>query len=133
MKQCNEKKGPKILEYAHRDFETWREQRRKGDRIPEALWASAAQAAKEHGVSRVSETLGLDYYKLKEQSGLDEQAKQCPPETNVAFAELPKPDMKATVVCVVELEKGNGVRMRISLAERALVDWDSLTETFLKA
>ena len=133
MKQRNEKDYPEKLEHVRRDLEAWRETRRKGERIPETLWAAAAGAVKECGVSRVSAALGLDYYKLKKRARLGEPKQQSKPETNIVFAELPKPAMNGEAVCVVELEKGNGVRMRVCLREPAIVDWGQLTEAFLKA
>jgi hypothetical protein len=133
MKQPNKHKLPKKLEYVRRDFEAWREKRRKGERIPDTLWAGAALAVKECGVSRVSGALGLDYYKLKKRAGLREEAPGGETETDITFAELSRPTMNGEAVCVVELEKGNGTRMRICLAEPAVVDWGQLTDAFLKA
>ena len=37
------------------------------------------------------------------------------------------------LACVVELEKGNGTRMRICVREPAGVDWGKLKEAFLGA
>jgi hypothetical protein len=37
------------------------------------------------------------------------------------------------LACVVELEKGNGVRMRICVREAVAVDWGKLKEAFLGA
>jgi hypothetical protein len=48
-------------------FRRWRATRDRGDRIPPDLWAAACAAAREHGISRTSLALGLDYYALKRQ------------------------------------------------------------------
>jgi hypothetical protein len=37
------------------------------------------------------------------------------------------------LACVVELEKGNGTRMRICVREAVAVDWGKLKEAFLGA
>ena len=42
-------------------FDSWRKQRRRGQRIPARLWRRAARAAREYGLSPVSHALGLDY------------------------------------------------------------------------
>jgi len=39
----------------------------------------------------------------------------------------------AGLTCVVELEKGNGTRMRICVRDAAGVDWGKLKEAFLGA
>jgi hypothetical protein len=46
-------------------FERWRRGHKARLPIPEKLWASAAQAAREHGVFRTAKILRLEYGKLK--------------------------------------------------------------------
>jgi len=53
------------IEEARRRLEAWRKSRRRGKRIPAPLWALAARLARTHGVSPVSQRLGLDYNGLK--------------------------------------------------------------------
>jgi len=48
-----------------RRFERWRKGHKARLPIPEGLWASAAQAAREHGVFRTAKVLRLEYGKLK--------------------------------------------------------------------
>ena len=48
-----------------RRFERWRKSHKGCLRIPERLWASVAQAAREHGVFRTAKVLRLEYGKLK--------------------------------------------------------------------
>jgi len=56
---------PAGMQRVCRRFERWREGRKARLPIPEALWAAAAEAAREHGVFRVSKALHLEYGKLK--------------------------------------------------------------------
>ena len=49
-----------------RRFGVWRHRRSRGTRIPEELWQAAAQAARAHGVCRISRHLGVDYYALNQ-------------------------------------------------------------------
>ena len=48
-----------------RRFERWRKGHQARLPIPEALWAAAAEAAREHGVFRAAKALHLEYGKLK--------------------------------------------------------------------
>lgn len=46
-------------------FRRWRSTRERGERIPPDLWTAACAAAREHGVSRTSLALELDFYTLR--------------------------------------------------------------------
>ena len=48
-----------------RRFERWRKGHEARLPVPEGLWASAAQAARKHGVFRTAKVLRLEYGKLK--------------------------------------------------------------------
>jgi len=48
-----------------RRFERWRKGHKARLPIPKALWAAAAEAAREHGVFRAAKALRLEYGKLK--------------------------------------------------------------------
>ena len=56
---------PAAVQRIYRRFERWRSSHRGRLPIPEALWASAAEAAREHGVFRTAKVLRLEYGKLK--------------------------------------------------------------------
>ena len=83
----------------------------------------------------VSRALRLDYYHLKRRADRGAAARPASP----MFVELSEisagaePQTLAGLACVVELEKGNGVRMRICVREAVSVDWGKLTEAFLGA
>jgi hypothetical protein len=86
--------------------------RRKGNgRIPERLWALAVRLAKTHGVSRTAVGLGVDYYSLKKRVAA---ATGQPPSSSAAFVELPGPVMVGKQ-CLLELDHGAGVTMRVQL------------------
>lgn len=48
-----------------RRFERWRKGHKARVPIPEALWAAAAEAAREHWIFRTAKALHLEYGKLK--------------------------------------------------------------------
>src|ERR1035441_5460031 len=56
---------PVGMQRIYRRFERWRKSHRGRLPIPEALWAAAAELAREHGVFRTAKTLGLEHSKLK--------------------------------------------------------------------
>ncbi len=58
--------------------------------------------AREHGVSKTSSTLGLDYYALKKRAAAE-------------FLEVPVEVLTAAAECVVEIEDGAGARLRVEL------------------
>ena len=112
----------------------WRKQRQQGQRIPENLWSAAVRASQHHGLNCVSTALGLDYSCLKHRAGKLQGSKRS--EMVVAdplFVELAAQNAEGPFACVVELEKGNGVRMRICVQDAATVDWSRMKEAFLGA
>jgi hypothetical protein len=126
---------PAGLEQARAALAVWRGQRRKGDRIPEDVWRNAADAARQYGVNAVSRVLRLDYYHLKRRADRGRSERPASP----VFVELSEgcigeaPGIAEGLSCVVELAKGNGTRMRISVRDVATVDWGKLKEAFLGA
>lgn len=128
------------LERVRTALRAWRRQRRKGDRIPEEIWRDAEGAARQYGLNRVSKALGLDYKQLKRRTGGGAGAGETARDVEPVFVELEgqrlpagRPGTEAGLACVVELEKGNGVRMRICVREAVAVDWGKLKEAFLGA
>jgi hypothetical protein len=114
------------LSDASRQFERWRSRRPRGTRIPTALWQSAVDAAREHGVSKAAQALRLDYYGLKKrlESGL-------PPEPSSRFLEIPLPQPVASAAeCVLELADAQGARLRVELKGAAMSELESLARVF---
>jgi hypothetical protein len=121
------------LERAKVGFAAWREARRGAERIPDGLWDEAVRAARQHGVHRVSRELGLDYNHLKRRCGGVARGRAAVAVSAPVFVEVDGPAAEAGLSCVVELEKGNGTRMRICVREAVAVDWGKLKEAFLGA
>jgi len=94
-----------------RRFERWRSSHKGRLPIPAALWASAAEAAREHGIFRTAKILRLEYGKLKR------MAESATPAARRAlapaeFLELVAPSEPGLLECVIELEGPRG-KMRI--------------------
>jgi len=98
-----------------KQFEEWRGKRKERTRIPEELWKIATKEAQEHGINRVSAQLKLNYYALKR------RVKPSPPpvETKSAkakrFVEIPPTSLRRKATCAVEVEDGNGKKLRVEV------------------
>lgn len=123
---------PVAIERVQAQFNIWRAQKRKGERIPEPLWQAAADAARRHGVYPVSRAVRLGYSHLKRRAGGGRPCRNAE-SREPEFVELDGGVAGECVGCIVELEKGNGTRMRISVRDGAAVDWCRVTEAFLGA
>ena len=117
---------PPDLVRGQRRFQAWREERKPGDPIPQALWTMATRLAKAHGVSRTSAALGLDYYRLKKRA---EVAAGDPRGSGPAFVELPAP-VTAAKRCRLELDNGSGATMRVHLVGYDAADIEALSLSF---
>jgi len=79
----------------------------------------------------VSKALGLDYNGLKRRVGAC--ATRRPSRPRPLFVEVNPQPMETELGCVVELQKGNGARLRISVGTATAVDWGKVKEAFLGA
>jgi len=114
---------PAEIEEAQLQFEAWRRERQRGQRIPESLWVTAVELAKQHGVWPTARALHLDHSRLKRRvrNGEDD-------EKSGAFVEL-IPQGAMLYSCTVEMEDGRGARMRVEL-KGAVADVTALSRTF---
>ena len=81
--------------------------------LPEPVWEAATTLARTHGVSRVAQTLHLDFYRLRRRSI------QAPPAPAPGFVEIPWTSLTApaaTGPCTVELSDAQGGKMSVQLA-----------------
>jgi hypothetical protein len=101
------------FEQARRDFDRWRRARPRGERIPLALWRSAVDLARSHGVSRTSQALGVDYYSL--QRRLAETEARRPVEA-AAFVEMSLPRISQASRCQVEICDPAGGKVRVDVS-----------------
>lgn len=96
-------------------FQQWRKGHRPRSRLPEALWAAAAQMAQRRGLYRTARTLRLDYANLKKRV----QARPHPvagrASAPAAFVELLAPVGSLGSDSLIEWESAGGSRMRIQM------------------
>ena len=120
--------APALTELQGR-FAEWRNNRRRGARIPEDLWQAATALGEELGVSQVSQTLGLSYHTLKRrvlEYGPPERQREletAPP----AFIEFPLEVVTPTAQCVVEIERA-GCKLTLRLSNHSLDEVAPLVE-----
>lgn len=93
----------------------WRQDRKRGERIPAALWGEAVELAGRYGVNRTAQTLGLDYYHLKKRVKEKTSPLTGPRESvaDVRFEELPASPFASPLECVIQFENSRGARLRI--------------------
>ena len=119
---------PRSMRKVHGRFERWRKSHTGRLPIPERLWASAAELAREHGVCRTAQVLRLEYGKLK---GMVESAgptrrSATPP---ASFVELVAPPAVGLSECLIELEGPRG-KMRIQWKGATAPDLAGLGRAF---
>ena len=111
------------LHHVTQQFAPWRASRTTPrGRIPPPLWAQAVDAARQHGVYRVSIDLRLDYAALKrrvEGSGATVPRGRVAPQFVELLANTAAPSAPAATTvrheCVVELENARGAKLRVQL------------------
>ena len=103
----------------------------RGRRIPADLWAAAGEVAEAEGVYRVSQVLGLDYARLKQRAADAASAQGAGPD--VTFVELSRAAVggSGTSEAVIELQRGDGARMRMELSGRPELDVAALVKAML--
>src|SRR4029077_13195483 len=102
---------PVAMRKVYRRLERWRRQRSGRARIPEALWATAGELAREHGVNPVSRVLRLEFNHLKRIAEPDRPSVR-KRRAMPAFVELIAPQTAVAPTCIIELEGQRGT-MRI--------------------
>ena len=119
---------PARLEGVRRRFERWRATRRGRTRIPDALWASAALVADTFGISRTAQVLRVNPSRLKKRLAQKQAANVPELEGEPRFIELGPFSPNGSCECLLELEAGNGAKMRIELKGIAVPDLAALSQ-----
>jgi hypothetical protein len=119
----------------------WRRTRRNHrGRMPEPLWAQAVELAQTHGVGPVARAVGLDYSGLKRKLERSEAASSAvesgvgtEPEVPAVpneFIEMdPMGILSGMSGALVELERPDGCRVRVTLPAGTPPDWASLARS----
>lgn len=123
---------PDDLEQLRRRFEEFRNTQPRRSRFPEALWAAAAKLGKRYGVNRTAHILRLEYGGLRKRVENEGRPKgrrkmAAPP----SFLELVAPGAKPVTNCTVEVESGQGGKLRLELKAVATTELAELIRAFV--
>ncbi len=114
------------VEKARRKFVAWRGNRKARSRIPEELWTSAVVAARDVGINQACKALRLDYYALKRR--VVASSKSPSVEASSRFVELGVAPLFTE--WAIEMDNGNGGRMRVAARSVSGPDVVALSRTF---
>jgi hypothetical protein len=103
--------GSPFEQVRHR-FDSWRKTRKRCSPIPETLWSSAVELAREHGLHRTARTLRLNYYSLKKRFPLI-PGSPSRAQRETTFVELLPPVAAGHSGCTIEMENAQGGKMKI--------------------
>ena len=101
---------PEDLEQLQQQLTEFRSTHRVRSRLPEPLWAGAAELAARHGVHRTARVLQLDYVGLKKrvESRKPSKVKRFASRATPTFVELVGPAAATVTSCRIELEATAG-------------------------
>jgi hypothetical protein len=126
MKNKNELVLATEVEAVRQRFAQWREHNPGRPPLPKALWSAAADLARRHGVNRIAQALGLNYYSLQERLESANGERQQPPHTP-SFVEL-MPWGTGLPECNLEVEHARGHKMKIQLKGAATRELATLAQ-----
>ena len=115
---------PEPIAQLQRQLDQIRSTQRRGKKLPDSVWQTAVELAREHGVYSVAHPLRLDYMGLKRRLGgvSHRRGKARKP----AFVELIAPPSAMPRECLIEFESLRGSKVRIQWKAAAPPDWMSL-------
>jgi hypothetical protein len=124
-----DEKFSSAVEPLRRQVERWRSTRGHRERMPEALWQSAAEVARRHGINPVARALHLDYYRLqgRVKPRMRQQGNQA---AAGGFVEVQLPTSSQNWECTVELEDRRGAKMKLHLVGGGVAELGALVQSF---
>lgn len=113
-------------------FEAWRKTKTKGSRIPQDLWKQAIALYPKFSIGKISTTLSLSYTDLKKRVektiGKHSSSLNDPVPAFMAFDFSSA--CSSVSECVVEMEDGNGAKMRMCFKGKTDFDLLELGKSF---
>jgi hypothetical protein len=120
------------LEHLRRRFEEFRSAQPGHKRLPEALWAAAAELAKRYGVNPTARALRLEYGGLRKRVENQVRPKRKRATTTPPnFMEFVAPGAKPVTNCTVEVESTQGSKLRLELRAVATAELADLIRAFV--
>ena len=115
MVRNTSKSSPTVVEEVQRQFQTWRETRAKGERIPEGLWQAGASLFPRYSVYRISRALRLDNGDLRDRIRLCGKKRTSKSKETPRFVELPLGSTVGVAECRLKVKDSQGTRIDIKL------------------
>jgi hypothetical protein len=122
---------PEPIEQLRRQLDEFRSSRPQRTKLPEGLWQTAVELARQYGLYAVSRPLRLDYTKLKARLGNDGAFSKN--AAAPAFVELVGAPAATVAECLIEFESTLGSKMRIQWKGPSAPDWPSLLRAWREA
>ena len=119
------------LEQLRRRFEEFRNAQTSRGRLPEPLWKEAAELAGRYGLNATARALRLDYNGLKKRMEMPDRPKRHRKAAVPAFVELVGPAPGGVTDCSVEVESGQGAKLRLDLKGVAITELAGLIRAFI--
>src|SRR5215469_11928657 len=116
---------PEAILQLQRQLEQFRSTQSRRAKLPESLWQSAVELARQYGVFSVASPLRLDYMRLKKRLGGGAITRQN--GTKPAFVELTDSEVTPSRdECIIEFEAPSGNKMRVQWKGSVPPDWVSV-------
>ena len=125
MKEKSAVSIPEPIVQLQQQLDQFRTSQPHRTKIPEVLWHSAVDLARQHGLYAVAHPLRLDYVGLKRRLEGVSKFKEKTKVASPGFVEL-IPAQPAPAECVIEFESSIGSKMRIQWKGASAPDWASL-------
>ena len=122
---------PEPITQLQRQLDQFRSSRPARTRLPESLWQTAKELARQYGVYPVAHPLRLDYTRLKKRLGGSASPRR--KSAKASFVELLAPHPAMPDGCVIEFESVQGAKMRIQWKAPTAPDWCSLLRAWRDA
>ena len=136
MARRKRKALPRSIVDLKKQIETWRQTREKRTRMPEALWVEAVEAARRHGIWKVSNAVGCSYESLKARvERVEPSALAAPVESaTTGFVSVAPPQQifgpPEPMATEVELVAVDGARLVVRVEGREGLDIAGLSRAF---
>ena len=128
----NEKQTQEVtIEDVRKQFEHWRQTRKKRGVIPDHLWEAAIALSKYHSPSQISQALRLDYSDLKKRIEQQSRSEHLPETIQPKFIGF-EIGNRESVECIIEMTHQNGAAMKAHI-KGSHIDFIELSKTFWSA
>lgn len=114
------KTARELLEDTQRRLGAWRENRRRGQRIPQELWQTAVELSEHLSLTEIAGTLALDYERLEKRveagrgRGVVAKRADAPMGRN-GFVEVARLGDEYPDACTIEADDGRGGKVAVRL------------------